>query len=450
MSSLDEKELEMLRDAVDRAQRRQGRERLQDPAIKSIIQIVEDFIASKKLICYGGTAINNILPVGLQFYDKNTEFPDYDFYSSNALKDAVRLADIYSSRGFSEVEAKSGVHHGTYKVYVNFVPVADITQLPAKLFNSLKKSAVIVDGIHYAPPDFLRMSMYLELSRPDGDVSRWEKVLKRLTLLNKYYPMKDPKCKTKKTVRHFVGAASVGRKSYRIIQNEAVHLGLVFFGGYATSTIAGSKPRGSDPDFDLLSNNAHTDSQLIARKLEDANMGRVSVKKRPGLWEVVPIHYEISVGEDIVAVVYETLGCHNYNKVKVGHQEIRIATFDTMLSLWLAFLYDARQSLNKDRIYCMSQALYNMQKKRRLRRRGPLQRFGPDCIGTQPTLESVRAEKGRKYEELKDRKDSDEWKSWFLNYKPSGRRSPKKSRRRKKPTKGKSTRSKSTRSNRKI
>ena len=32
------------------------------------------------------------------------------------------------------------------------------------------------------PPNYLRMAMYLELSRPDGDVSRWEKVLKRLTL----------------------------------------------------------------------------------------------------------------------------------------------------------------------------------------------------------------------------------------------------------------------------
>ena len=34
------------------------------------------------------------------------------------------------------------------------------------------------------------MNMYLELSRPLGDLTRWEKVFKRLTLLNKYYPMK--------------------------------------------------------------------------------------------------------------------------------------------------------------------------------------------------------------------------------------------------------------------
>ncbi len=50
----------------------------------------------------------------------------------------------------------------------------------------------MVNGIRYAPPNFLRMNMYLELSRPAGDVSRWEKVFKRrvtteyLTLTNAY------------------------------------------------------------------------------------------------------------------------------------------------------------------------------------------------------------------------------------------------------------------------
>jgi hypothetical protein len=34
--------------------------------------------------------------------------------------------------------------------------------------------------------------MFLELSRPAGDTSRWEKVFKRLNLLNEYYPLKAP------------------------------------------------------------------------------------------------------------------------------------------------------------------------------------------------------------------------------------------------------------------
>lgn len=36
--------------------------------------------------------------------------------------------------------------------------------------------------------------MYLELSRPNGDITRWEKVLKRLNLLNKNYPLKAANC----------------------------------------------------------------------------------------------------------------------------------------------------------------------------------------------------------------------------------------------------------------
>ena len=182
--SFQECELAILRAAVDNAETRLGKITANSPEVKKIITIVENFIRRKKLICYGGTAINNILPKQDQFYDKEVEIPDYDFYSPNALGDAKELTDIYYKDGFEEVEAKPGVHAGTYKVFVNFIPVADITYLYKDIYNAIKKESIRVAGIFYAPPNFLRMSMFLELSRPAGDVSRWEKVLKRLTLLN--------------------------------------------------------------------------------------------------------------------------------------------------------------------------------------------------------------------------------------------------------------------------
>ena len=73
-----------------------------------------------------------------KFYDKNMEVPDYDFFSINALDDAKNLADIYYSNGYIDVEAKAGVHFGTYKVFVNFIPVADITSISKEIFNNLK------------------------------------------------------------------------------------------------------------------------------------------------------------------------------------------------------------------------------------------------------------------------------------------------------------------------
>jgi hypothetical protein len=162
--------------------------------VEEMISVVEDFIKRKGAICYGGTAINNILPEEDQFYNKELEVPDYDFFSINALDDAKALADVYYKEGFTDVEAKSGQHHGTYKVFVNYMAVADITHLPREIFQSLKKDAISVGGILYAPPNFLRMSMYLELSRPAGDTSRWEKVYKRLVLLNKHYPLTNINC----------------------------------------------------------------------------------------------------------------------------------------------------------------------------------------------------------------------------------------------------------------
>ena len=120
MSSINDTELQILRDAVDKVQKEASREIVNSKEVKDIIRIVEKFIADKKLICYGGTAINNILPYDDQFYDKSLEIPDYDFFSNNALDHAKELADIYVEAGYTEVEAKAGVHHGTYKVFVNF------------------------------------------------------------------------------------------------------------------------------------------------------------------------------------------------------------------------------------------------------------------------------------------------------------------------------------------
>ena len=75
-SSYEDKELAILRRAVDAAEQRSGRKVANSPEIQEIITIVEGFLRKKKLICYGGTAINNILPTEDQFYDKSVEIPD--------------------------------------------------------------------------------------------------------------------------------------------------------------------------------------------------------------------------------------------------------------------------------------------------------------------------------------------------------------------------------------
>ena len=98
--TFEECELEILRHAVDETEKVKGEKIANSEDIKKILSILEDFLRKKKLVCYGGTAINNILPTFAQFYNRDLEVPDYDFYSPNALSDAKELADIYYKQGY--------------------------------------------------------------------------------------------------------------------------------------------------------------------------------------------------------------------------------------------------------------------------------------------------------------------------------------------------------------
>ena len=601
--SFEDKELEILRDAVDLVEKRKGAEIIQDPKVQEIISIVEKFIADKKLVCYGGTAINNILPEDAQFYNKDIELPDYDFYSDNALDHAKELADIYYKAGYEDVEAKSGVHHGTYKVFVNFTGIADITHMEPALFKAISRDAIIKKDILYAPPDFLRMAMYLELSRPDGDVSRWEKVQKRLTLLNTHYPLKGYDCDKIEYQRGFDGATAsntgevsisktrsasrsasrsqsrtvkrgggdgsikalkrkaasqiikkyhsldsymkrlyhavsshketIGDFKYSIEEDKVTHRyrliatyerlfgkddefvlysmkakildadadadadkdaapspsksrsksksrshktektektekeqysvnksrisyssnrekelaetdiynivrdvfiknRAVFFGGYANILYSRYMPKHQRrivqkiPDFDILSEDPRELCEEVVRQLTAHKYTDVKYTKHAGVGEVISEHYDIRVGDEVIAFLYKPLACHSYNTIRIdsgeggkpGSMTIRIATIDTMLSFYLAFIYADRVYYDINRILCMSQFLFDVQQHNRLKQTGLLRRFSINCYGEQPTLESMRFEKTKKYEELKGKRDSREFEEWFLRYIP--------------------------------
>ena len=427
--TLPEKEVEILRNAIDIAEKKKGRKVVSDPDVKRIISILEDFLKKKKLVCYGGTAINNILPLEDQFYDKDIELPDYDFYSPIALDDAKELADIYFKEGFQEVEAKSGVHHGTYKVYVNFLPVADITYLDKSLFKRVQKDGIRVYGIMYCPPNFLRMNMYLELSRPAGDISRWEKVLKRLILLNKNYPLKGKHCDPKLFQREFELSDSKHEEQlYYAVRDSFVDQGVIFFGGYASflySTYMPSKQKKlfqKTPDFDVLAEQPEQAAVMLKERLEDFDYKGIKMIKHDGIGELVAPHYEIKVKidniEETVAFIYKPLACHSYNIVKKGNKSVRVATIDTMLSFYFAFYYSNREYYDENRILCMAQYLFDVQQKNRLQQKGLLKRFSITCYGTQQTLEDMRNEKSEKYKELKGKRNTLEYESWFLRYVP--------------------------------
>ena len=449
--SFEECELTILRAIVDLGTEQEGQNLVRNKDIQKMILMLEKWLRKKGNMCYGGTALNAVLPKHAQFYNRDVEIPDYDFFSPNALKDAVELSRYYHDAGFQMVEAKSGVHHGTFKVYVNFIPLADITQMEPVLYKNMQKESLKIGGIRYAPIHFLRLACFTELSRPKGDVSRWEKVFKRLTLLNKYYPLKSSvKCKEIHFQRpmEMVSVLSISKKgegeedkedskkkreeAYDEIQTQIydwtrqvlIDENAVFFGGYATSIYAKHMPETQRkwvkqiPDFDVLSENAGECAAKLETVLKNKGVPGVKVVEHDAIGEIIPRHYQIIIAAtETICFVFEPIACHSYNKIQMNGYSVNVATIDTMLSLYLAFIYTDKPYFYKERILCMAQYLFEVEQTNRLAQKGVLKRFTMTCVGRQETLIDVREKKAQKFRDLK--KGTAEYYEWFLKYNPA-------------------------------
>ena len=425
--------------SVNKMEYKLGKELVDDPKIKKIMKIVEQFLKDKKRMCYGGTAINNVLPINKQFYDKKVDLPDYDFFSPDPLNDAKELADIYFKKGYINVSAISASHGGTFKVFVNFIPIADISYMHNDKFNLLMKTSIVKKNIHYSPINFLRMLMYLELSRPKGDIQRWRKVYDRLLLLNSAYPLKFDFCKKKNyediiinnSRKNYIASGlndgyygniiNTSLNVFSLIKNFLIKEKCVFFGGYALYFYLKNifkQDTYNIPDFDILSTNPKNTSNDIKKLLEKNKYTNINIIEKPGIGETIAPHYQIFLNNISIIFIYKPLACHSYNIIKYKNQNIHIASIETMFSFYLAFLYTDRPYYDEERISCLCDYLFKSYNKKKINDI-ILKKFSITCYGDELSTKEKRKElKNKKYLELSKKKKTNEWEWWFLNYSP--------------------------------
>ena len=425
-----------VKEAVDRIERRQGLEMMRNDAVIDMMRIVEKFIRDRRLICYGGTAINNILPRSMQFYDTTVELPDYDFFSPNPVKDAKDLANIYAHKGYSDVVASAGVHGGTFKVHVNYVPVADITYLDPRLYSALKDHTVVRDGIHYTPPVYLKMLMHLELSRPDGDVSRWDKVANRLALLDEAYPMREPGC-TKRVREQLIRDREVYISRFPgilgMLRDFLARHRVVFAGAFAVDEINYKLRRRQEPEVVPMTTIVaiSTEAKEVARdtkRMLESERHIVKMEEHEEVGEVIGKHWSLHIDDRVVAVIFEALECHAMNPILINDREYRIATIDTLLTLYLPFIFVRTTLFTRDQIICLCNDLSSLAQECGIDARGPLARFDRPCYGNQTTLADIRRKKSQRFKRLQgkqDKKSREEWTYYFLRYEPGANRQAK-------------------------
>jgi hypothetical protein len=173
-----------------------------------ISKIILDFIAQNKLIIYGGHALNILMPKNMKIYNEG-EFADFDCLSTMTLKHATALTNKLYASGYEYTEMKQALHEGTYKIFVNFEPVADISHISDDLYKTLKHLSLTENtenrkkGLLVAHPYYLKMAMFRELSRPILSLFRWTKVYTRLQSFNTaMYNKKNNRTVSVKRIAH--------------------------------------------------------------------------------------------------------------------------------------------------------------------------------------------------------------------------------------------------------
>ena len=403
-----QKQLEIIKRASEVAQSKIDYASAHDDDIVRAIEVVEEFLRKKHRLCYGGQAINAHLPTKHKFYDPKTSVPDYDFFTPQPNEDIVSIVKDLRKAGFQEISAREGMHEGTTKVYVNYTPVADMTTIDPKLYRILSNREYRVDGISYLDSNTLRMLMYLELSRPRGEVSRWTKVYERLALLNAFVPVKS--CKVKRNPFH--GKLTLDQT--RFVMKYIMYQNRVFAGAdllhfyeqslrsshkHATWILRSKKPIvffSNEPDTDAkqIRNEFSLLRSTVANGANDTHKTNAPITIKTvsskGV-DLIPSMRIICQGKESLVFIIDQTACHSYVNIPVAHDKtLRVASIDTLTTLYFSLGLLDSSYFDMGSMECLANQLVEMSTKARNK---PDDLSFPfisiECVGHQPTLPSL-------------------------------------------------------------
>jgi len=382
------KQIELIKMASEVAQKKMDYYVAHDDNILYAIEIVEQFLRKTRRICYGGQAINAHLPSSHKIYDPQYSIPDYDLFSPSPNKDIVILVNMLQSAGFQEVSIREGMHEGTIKVYVDFIPVADVTAIHPYIFKTLYKKSAVFNGIHYLDANSLRMLMYLELSRPRGEVTRWSKVFERLMVFNEFIPISHCKIYHKNVnITH----THVNIMVHFIINNKRIFAGADLLEFYDVMQKDVQLEITEKRPILFYSPSSYKDAVEIVSQFRSLhNSKRFSIQNFTiHKADMIPFFTMIKYGKQIIACIIQYSACHSYINADSPYGKIKIASIDTLITLYFSLGLLQKRLFNIGSIECMANKLIEISMKIRSRDNYKFPFISVKCSGHQTSLPSL-------------------------------------------------------------
>lgn len=402
---LGERVQERLKRAIDTAEHKLNYDAAHNKELLRALETVRQFLKTSGRVCYGGTAMNAILPTKKRFYNPEVDLPDYDFFTPEIEKDTDALVNLMKKEGFKDVYHRVGMHEGTRKILVNFVPIADISELPEPVYTVLHRRAVSKGGLRYVDPDVLRMMMYLELSRPKGEVARWEKVYERLQLINNTFAPK----RAAKATRKKGGGSPLPRDTFRTILDFCISSQRPLLSGdlatFYRDVISGAKRIFTLQDHSgpvaFLSPDIRADAKALQAKL-----GNTTGTYHAARGELVPEYVELRTKSGSpVALLFQETACHSFLNFPVPDgRSLAIASLDTLITMYYSIgIFTKRAKLLMRRALTETPELVRLVESNRELKKTQIPAFPLTCSGYQKGFATLLREKVERIHREKER-----------------------------------------------
>lgn len=342
-----------------------------------IFKIIEDFIVSNNLIIYGGAALNSLLPEKDKFYDKY-DLPDYDVFCVNPKDKGIELANILKTKGYKYIEFKDAIHEGTYKLFVDFIAVLDLTETPLKFYNYMIKNAEkdLDTNILICPIELLKWSLYNEMASPKSSIHRWTKLFKRINIINKKINIKN---KIDISQYKNINNGKISRTQIKdIIKNIKMYdSSFIIIGDFAINYF--TKIVKKINYLELISE----EPEKIINTL--SNIFNINVKKSNKIFEFVPQKYTLfDSNNNIFAIIYKIPENKCYSYSYDDKLNFNIGTIDTTMTfLYSNYIENEYKNLDNRDIYFK---ILIFEKIIKILYKNPRYRFNTECIGTNISL----------------------------------------------------------------
>jgi hypothetical protein len=345
------------------------------------------FLATKKALLYGGTALNELLPTALKIYDPYT-LPDIDVLSPDAERLAKQMVHFYKKKKHQAVSFTEALHPGTYKVYADGVQIADITQCSQKTYDSLLSHCVRSKQwkIKIVPPQYIRMTLHKILSQPN-DAHRWENVFERLKRYYKTFPITDAAttCKQQQNT-NTPQSLVVEDELYKLLPPETV-----FFGKREVEQMMDTEiPLFYTPIHALTTHDLAATAKMLKQELPQLTFSRVFPPD-----DFVPQHMVFFYQGRPIATLYHLSSCVAFNTYKNKRVASINAVIDLLLSMSMSD-YPHWKS-NKKIFACLANKLSKIQQQNNSNsNKKLLKQIVMSCYGPTIGLITMRRERAKR------------------------------------------------------